>query len=416
MVLAIALTGFLAAAILIMTGIILVKVNRAKDITFNTESITRDISRIETSLRLDIAANRGDVTNALKDYGDTISKQIIGLTQLNEQKLNNLGKTVEDSLKAIQDDNSQKLEQMRNTVDEKLHSTLEKRLGESFKLVSDRLDAVHKGLGEMQSLASGVGDLKKVLTNVKTRGTWGEVQLGNLLEQILAPSQYEKNVNTKEGSKEQVEFALKLPGKDDKAVWLPIDAKFPLEDYQRLVEAQELADIDLVVKLGKALEDKVKAVAWEIKDKYLDPPNTTDFGIMFLPVEGLYAEVLRRPGLCEVLQRDYRVVLTGPTTIAAFLNSLQMGFRTLAIEKRASDVWNLLGVVKTEFGKFGETLDTVNNQLQTVSNTMTRVARRTRAMDRKLKEVESLPVQDESILIDPDDEVALPTETIEDKT
>lgn len=280
---------------------------------------------------------------------------------------------------------------MRATVDEKLHATLEKRLGESFKLVSDRLELVHKGLGEMQTLASGVGDLKKVLTNVKTRGTWGEVQLGNLLDQMLTKDQYSKNVATKKGSRDHVEFALKLPGKDDKNVWLPMDAKFPMEDYQKLIESQEQANVQMMEDIGKALEDKIKLQAKHIKDKYLDPPNTTDFGIMFLPIEGLYAEVLRRPGLSEFIQRECRVIVTGPTTSAAILNSLQMGFRTLAIEKRAGEVWNLLGAVKTEFGAFGDLLDKTHKQLQAASNTIEGAARKTRTIERKLKDVQELP-------------------------
>ncbi|HLD35633.1 MAG TPA: DNA recombination protein RmuC, partial [Planctomycetota bacterium] len=264
--------------------------------------------RTERVVKEEIAQNREEISNSLKSGLDTFLHQLASLTTATEQKL----------------------ETIRITVDEKLHSTLEKRLGESFERVSKQLESVHKGLGEMQTLASGVGDLKKVLSNVKTRGTWGEIQLGNLLEQILTIEQYEKNVVTKKGSNERVEFAIKLPGreKQDNVVWLPIDAKFPMEDYQRLIEAQEQANIVLVDELGKSLENRIKLEAKSIRDKYIDPPQTTDFGIMFLPVEGLYAEVLRRPGLCELLQRDYRVTLTGPTTLAALLNSLQMGFRT----------------------------------------------------------------------------------------
>ena len=332
-----------------------------------------------------------EIVNLQKNQFDTFTKQIVTLTQMNEQKLNSVRDIVEERLKSLQNDNAQKLEQMRETVDEKLHNTLEKRLGESFKLVSDRLELVHKGLGEMQTLASGVGDLKRVLTNVKARGTWGEVQLGNLLDQILTPEQYSKNVATKEGARDHVEFALKLPGKGEKIVWLPMDAKFPLEDYQKLLVAQEQTNVQLVEELGKALENEVKLQAKNIRDKYIDPPNTTDFGIMFLPVEGLYAEVLRRSGLCEFLQREYRVVVSGPTTIAAFLNALQMGFRTLAIEQRASEVWNLLAAVKTEFGAFGEVLDRTHKQLQAASNSIEGAARKTRTIERKLKDVQALP-------------------------
>jgi len=346
----------------------------------------------ERAIREEVSSNRQEMNTTLKNFGDTFSSQLMELTKLNEQKLDNIRNTVEDRLKLLQEDNSKKLEQMRATVDEKLHDTLEKRLGDSFKLVSDKLELVHRGLGEMQSLATGVGDLKKVLTNIKTRGTWGEIQLGNLLDQILTPEQYAKNVVTKKGSRENVEFALKLPGRNDEVVWLPIDAKFPKEDYEKLVDAQEQANPVLVEELGKALEGRIKLGAKDIRDKYIDPPHTTDFGVLFLATEGLYADVIRRPGLCEFLQREYRVIITGPTTIAALLNSLQMGFRTLAIEKRASEVWNLLGAVKTEFGKFGDLLDKTHKQLTTVSNTIEGAARKSRTIERKLKGVQELPV------------------------
>ncbi len=282
-----------------------------------------------------------------------------------------------------------------------MHATLEQRLGESFKLVSERLELVHKGLGEMQTLASGVGDLKKVLTNVKTRGTWGEIQLGNLLEQILSPEQYAKNVATKLGSNDRVEFAIKLPGKerDGEVVWLPLDAKFPQEDYQRLVEAAEQANVALVDETGKMLEARIKNEAKSIKEKYLDPPRTTDFAILFLPTEGLYAEIIRRIGLTDLLQREYRVTVAGPTTLAAILNSLQMGFRTLAIEKRSSEVWSLLGAVKTEFGRFGEILDKTQKKLQEASNTIETASRRSRAIEQKLKDVQQLPSTDATHLL-----------------
>jgi DNA recombination protein RmuC len=282
---------------------------------------------------------------------------------------------------------------MRQTVDEKLEQTLETRLGEKFKIVSDRLEQVYKGLGEMQTLASGVGDLKKVLTNVKTRGTWGEVQLGNLLEQILSPEQYAKNVITKKGSSERVEYAIKLPGRDEKieTVWLPIDAKFPVEDYQRLVEVQEACDIAQVEQLSKNIEARIKLEAKDIKEKYLDPPYTTDFGILFLPIEGLYAEVLRRSGLTDELQSNYRVVIAGPTTIAALLNSLQMGFRTLVIEKRSSEVWEILGIIKNEFGKFGELLDKTHKKLKEATNNIETATKKTRTIEKKLRKVQSLP-------------------------
>ena len=323
----------------------------------------------------------------------SFAKQLQYLTQSNELRLERLRQTLETQVQALQADNSQKLEAMRQTVDEKLHATLEKRLGESFQLVNERLEQVHKGLGEMQALAVGVGDLKKVLTNVKTRGTWGEIQLGALLEQILAPGQYATNVATKPGSDARVEFAIILPGQGGASgvVHLPIDAKFPQEDYQRLLEAQELADAAGAEAAAKALEIRIKAEAKDIRDKYLSPPHTTDFGILFLPVEGLYAEVLRRTGLYETLMREYHVTVAGPTTLSAILSRLQMGFRTLAIEKRSSEVWMLLSAVKTEFGKFGDILEKTNKKLQEASNVMDDAARKSRTIERKLKGVQLLP-------------------------
>jgi DNA recombination protein RmuC len=309
--------------------------------------------------------------------------------------------TLEQRLEKLQQDNSAKLEQMRQTVDEKLHATLEQRLSESFKQVSERLEQVHKGLGEMQVLAAGVGDLKKVLANVKNRGVMGEVQLAMLLEQILTPEQYETNVATKPGSKDRVEFAIRLPGRDSEAtVWLPLDAKFPTEDYQRLQEAQDAADPVAVEVAAKALEARIRLEAKTIAEKYVEPPVTTDFGLLYLPFEGLYAEVLRRPGLFEALQRDYRVTICGPTTLSALLNSLQMGFRTLAIEKRSSEVWQVLGAVKSEFGKFAEVLARTKAQLQTVANSIDAAETRTRQIERKLKDVEALPGAETPPLID----------------
>ena len=345
-----------------------------------------------------------DVAGMQKDQLDSFSKQLLEMTRLNETKFEAMRKAVETQLRTLQEDNSRKLEQMRAVVDEKLQSTLERRLGESFKQVSERLEQVYKGLGEMRSLASGVGDLKKVLTNVKTRGTWGEIRLGHILEQILTPDQYAANVVTNKSSSERVEFAIKLPGPDshpEKAVWLPIDSKFPQEDYQRLLDAQEAADKNLAEKSVKNLEIRVKAEARAIREKYIDPPQTTDFGIMFLPVEGLYAEVLRLPGLCDSLQREYRIVVTGPTTLAALLNSLQMGFRTLAIEKRSSEVWELLGAVKTQFGKFGEVLAKTKKKLQEASNTIDQAEVRTRVITRKLSKVQELPDSDSAKLMEP---------------
>jgi DNA recombination protein RmuC len=328
---------------------------------------------------------------------DTFAVRLQMLTDANEKRLGELRSTVDERLRQMQSDNAARLEQMRQTVDERLTATLEQRLGESFKQVSDRLEAVHKGLGEMQALAAGVGDLKQVLTNVKTRGTWGEVQLGTLLEQIMTSDQYETNVACKQGCGERVEFAVRLPGQNGadgthgEEVWLPIDAKFPAEDYQRMLDAQDRGDLAGMDQALKALESRVKLSAKDIQSKYLDPPRTTDFGIMFLPTEGLYAEVLRRPGLVESLQNDFRVLVTGPTTLAALLNSLQMGFRILTVEKRSSEVWQLLGAVKTQFGQFGGLLDKVHKKLDQASSTIEDAARKSRTIERKLKTVQGLP-------------------------
>ncbi len=333
---------------------------------------------------------------------DSFSMQLKGLTQSNEQKHENLRRAVDDNLKMMRDDNSEKLEKIRVAVDEKLHTALEKRLGDSFKLVSERLELVHKGLGEMQLLAAGVGDLKKALTNIKTRGVWGEIQLGALLDQILTCDQYAQNVAVKKGSDERVEFAIRLPGNEgsEGVVWLPIDAKFPKEDYERLIDARERGDQTTAEEALKQLELRIKAEAKKINDKYICPPETTDFAIMFLPFESLYSEALRRPGICEHLQRDYRVVITGPSSLGALLNSLQMGFRTLAIEKRSSEVWALLGAVKTEFVRFGDILDKTQKKLQEAGNTIETAARRSRAIERKLKNVESLPYNEQENAID----------------
>lgn len=364
-------------------------------------TIKDEISRNREETTASAHKNREEMRLSFKSFTDSFLKQLDSLSQNNSQRLERMRETVEGRLQFLQQDNNKKLEEMRVTVDEKLHSTLEKRLGESFKLVSERLELVHKGLGEMQTLASGVGDLKKVLSNVKTRGTWGEIQLGNLLEQVLTPDQFAKNVQIKTNSSERVDFAIKLPGKEEgaKAVWLPIDAKFPQEDYQRLVEAQENANPELANDAIKQLENRIKFEAKSIKEKYIDPPNTTDFAILFLPIEGLYAEVLRRPGLSETLQKDFRIVIAGPTTLAALLNSLQMGFRTLAIEKRSSEVWGLLGVVKSEFGKFGDILEKTQKKLQEAGNTIETAARKTRTIERKLKNVEELPINSSKKLL-----------------
>jgi len=332
---------------------------------------------------------------------DAFARQLNLLTATSETKLEHVRSTVEERLQALQEDNSAKLEMMRATVDEKLHATLEQRLGESFRLVSERLEAVQSGLGEMRTLAAGVGDLKRVLTNIKSRGTFGEVQLGALLEQVLTSEQYAQNIATRPDSGERVEFAIRLPGRDvdNSPVWLPIDAKFPQEDYQRLVDAQEQANPAAVEEAGKMLEIRIKGEARTIKEKYLEPPYTTEFAIMFLPTEGLFAEVIRRPGLSDSVQREHRVLLTGPTTLLAVLNSLQMGFRTLAIEKRSSEVWSLLGAVKTEFGRFGEVLDKTQKKLQEASNTIESAATRSRAIERKLRDVQELPAEQSSQLL-----------------
>ena len=324
----------------------------------------------------------------------TFSDSLERLSASNETKLEQIRTTVESKLSELRDDNEKRLEQIRRTVDEKLQGTLEKRLGESFKQVSERLEQVHRGLGEMQKLATGVGDLKKVLTNVKTRGGWSEVQLGALLEQMLTPSQFERNVQTKSESSELVEYAIKLPGRGedaDSVVWLPVDAKFPIEDYQRLVEAQEQADLVALEESTKALRHRVLQSARDIASKYLNPPITTDFAIMFVPTEGLFAEIIRQRGVVEELQTKHRVVLAGPTTFAALLNSLQMGFRTLTIQKQSSEVWRILGQVKTEFANFGDSLEAVKKKLQEASNKMDDVGRRSRAVERQLRSVEGLP-------------------------
>ena len=338
----------------------------------------------------------GEMRRSQSDQLGSIAQRIQELTASNTLGLETLRSTIDAQLKHLQESNEKKLDQMRETVDEKLQSTLEKRLGESFKLVSERLEAVQHGLGEMQNLAAGVGDLKRMLTNVKARGTWGEVQLSALLEQVLTPDQYGKNVNIKDGSQESVEYAIRLPGSDDdpeSCIWMPIDSKFPQEDYLRLVEFADAADADGVQKATAALIRSIHNSAKEIRDKYIDPPKTTDFAIMFLPTEGLYAEVLRQPGQVEKIQQDYRIVIAGPTTLSAILNSLRVGFRTLAIEKRSSEVWKVLAAVKTEFGKFGDMLNKVKRQLKSASNTIDQTEVRTRAMERKLRAVEGLPAE-----------------------
>ena len=355
-----------------------------------------DVARTQNeqidSFRTQLAATQAHQADALQRFSQTLAEQLRALAQSNDVRLNEVRTMVEAKLSAIQADNEKKLEQVRATVDEKLHATLEQRLGESFKQVADRLDQVHRGLGEMQVLAKDVGSLNRVLNNVKSRGTFGEVQLAGLLEQVFTPDQYGVNIETVPHSGARVEFAIKLPGRrnDGLPLWLPIDAKFPREDYERLLDAQERADKPEAEAAGRALEMRLRLEAKVIREKYVAPPHTTEFAILFVPTEGLYAEALRRPGLMEALQREYRVTLAGPTTLLATLTSLQMGFRTLALEQRSAEVWEVLGAVKTEFGKFGEVLAKTKKKLDEASSTIDLAQTRTNVMTRKLKSVEAL--------------------------
>lgn len=354
--------------------------------TKEAEELKKEIGRLESVIKDEMSRNRLETSSGQKEIRTEIGASLnTGLTTLTQ--------SVEQRLSSLQNDNAKKLDQMRETVDEKLQATLEKRFGDSFKLVSDRLDQVHKGLGEMQTIAIGVGDLKKVLSNVKTRGTWGEAQLGNLIEEIMTGEQYEKNVMTKKGSRDAVEYAIKLPGNGDvDHVWLPIDAKFPLDDYQRLIESEDRADLVNSAELRKSLENRIKSEAKDIHTKYIDVPYTTDFGILFVPIESLYAEVLRIPGLFESIRRDYKVIITGPTTIQAILNSLHMGFRTLSIQKRSSEVWEVLGVVKKEFGKFGDLLEKTQEKLNQAGKTIEDAVKKTRTIEKKLGKVGDSPL------------------------
>jgi DNA recombination protein RmuC len=355
-------------------------------------SVREEIAQFRAETKMGAHQERAELTVSLKSFSDSV-----------EQKMAAVGQLVDEKLKNIQEDNTRQLDRMRETVDEKLQSTLDKRLSESFKQVSERLEQVHQGLGDMRTLATGVGDLKKVLTNIKTRGTWGEVQLGALLEEILAPEQYAKNVRIHENSNDVVEFAIKLPGQgqqDGDHVLIPVDAKFPVEDYQRLLAAQENADAAAVEEAAKFLEIIIKKEAKDIFTKYISPPVTTDFGIMFLPSEGLYAEVIRRTALVQLLQREYHIQISGPSTFAAFLNSLQMGFRSLAIQKRSGEVWKVLGEVKTEFGKYGDLLDAVHKKLVHATDSMDDVRKRSRAIQRRLRNVQELPGAVAEVLIE----------------
>ncbi len=372
--------------------------------TFQQMLLTQsgDVARTQNeqidNFRAQLANTQQQTEAALRRFSDALAESLRTLGEANERRLGEVRQAVDARLQALQEGNEKKLDQMRATVDEKLHATLELRLGESFKQVAERLEQVHKGLGEMQTLARDVGALNRVLTNVKTRGVFGEVQLAALLEQVFTPEQYATNVATVPGSSERVEFAIRLPGREagaapgqGKPLWLPIDAKFPREDYERLLDASERADAAAMEAAGKAIETRLKLEARSIRDKYVAPPHTTDFAILFLPTEGLYAEALRRPGLAEALQREHKVMLAGPTTLLALLNSLQMGFRTLVLEQRSAEVWQVLGAVKTEFAKFGDVLVKTRKKLDEASNTIGLAETRTRAMARQLRSVEAMP-------------------------
>ena len=464
------ITYILLAIIILLLIIIVLMSYRAmhtKDdelltsLKYKMDGLSGEVSRIETGVKNEIANNRSEnvqmarhareeMSRSLHSFGELISKStkstsdlqryqletfsnsLNGLTRSLEQKLketteantNNskeartelrealeiMRETIEKKITELQSGNEKKLDEMRATVDEKLQTTLEKRLGESFKLVSERLEAVHKGLGDMQQLATGVGDLKKVLTNVKTRGVLGEYQLENLLEQLFTADQYSKNVKTKVGSNALVEFAIKMPGREDNTMWLPIDSKFPKEDFELLMHAYDGGIPEQIEECRRSFVKGIRKSAMDISGKYIDPPNTTDFAILFLPFESLYAEVLRTPGLFESIQREYRINIAGPTTLSAFLSSLQMGFRTLAIEKRSSEVWDLLAAVKTQFGHFGTVLEKTQKKLQEANNVMDEASKRSRVIERKLKDVQELP-QEHSLLllgeVDHDDHDAL---------
>ena len=381
------------------------------------ELLEKGLERLERMFQAEMGRNREELAANLRSFGEALQKRMLeiaalqkgqlegfaqqmgSLTASNEGRMDKLRETVELRLKWLQEDNAKKLDQMRATVDEKLHETLEKRLGESFKQVSGQLEQVHRGLGEMQTLAAGVGDLKKVLSNIKTRGTLGEVQLHNLLEQILTPDQYTSNVATKPGSDARVEFAVRLPGRDDKPLWLPIDAKFPQEDFLRIVEAQEQGNQPALLEANRQFDRTVVNMAKLICDKYLAPPHTTDFGVMFLVNEASYATVLSRPGLFDTLLRDHKVIVAGPTTIAALLSSLSLGFRTLTIEKRSSEVWRLLGAIKTEFMTFGTLLDKTRKKLDEASSSIDTAASRTRRIQKKMQGIEELPPGEADVLL-----------------
>jgi DNA recombination protein RmuC len=385
----------LAAVAVVLLTVLLVRPRSDAGLREKLDALRSDSERVERVLREEQRAARAELADTLTRMGDQQRLSLSALTSDNQQRLAEVRTALDTQLKALQTDNAAQLEKMREVVDEKLQKTLETRLSLSFKQIAERLEAVQRGLGEMQSLATGVGDLKRVLSNVKTRGTFGEVRLGALLEQVLTPEQYAANVATIPGSSERVEYAIRLPGADrDTQVWLPIDAKFPVEDYQRLLDAQEAADGETAGAAAAALQRRVESEARTIREKYVASPHTTDFALLFLPTEGLYAEVIRRPGLFEKLQREHHVTVAGPTTLAAILNALQMGFRTLAIEQRSSEVWQILGAVKTEFGKFGDVLDKVKKKLDEAGRHIDATGVRTRAIERRLRGVESLADED----------------------
>ena len=387
---------FLLVVAIVLLALVLRSASRdpAASLAPKIEALSGTQERTEQRVQEELRRNREESAESSKSLRMEVGATIKGMSDTMEKRVGEMRTVVDARLQHIQQENEKKLDAMRATVEEKLQGTLEKRLGESFQQVSERLEAVHKGLGEMQTLATGVGDLKKVLTNVKARGTWGEIQLGNLLEQMLTPAQYDTNVATKRGGSERVEFAVRLPGPEDdedSVVWLPIDAKFPQEDYQRLVDAQERGDPEAAEAASRQLEAQIKAEGRSIRDKYVNPPKTTDFAIMFLPTEGLYAEVLRRPGLADGMQREYRVMVAGPTTLAALLNSLQMGFRTLAIQKRSGEVRKLLGAIKKQFGQFTGILEKVEKKLGEASTNVGDATKRSRMIENRLRSVEELP-------------------------
>jgi len=401
------LLSIIFISILFVLLVLFIFIGRSRQRTADPQilTLTQGQERLERSLQDELRGTRAELAQNLTKIMEIQTKQLAALRseiarfgQGNDQKMEQLRETVDRKLRELQSDNAQKLEQIRKTVDDKLHETLEKRLGESFKLVGDRLEQVQAGLGEMRTLAAGVGDLKRVLVNVKTRGTWGEVQLISIIQDLLAPHQYELNAVTQPGSQERVEVAIRLPGsaktegmgKKEQPVLLPIDAKFPKEDYERLVSARESGDSLASEEAGKLLARRLKLSAKDIYDKYINPPYTTDFGILFLPSEGLFAEILSRPGLAESIQREFRVVIAGPTTLAAMINSLQMGFRTLAVEQRTTEVWRTLSLVKAEFEKFGELLDKTRKKLQEAADTVDLADKKSRTIQGKLQKAEQL--------------------------